>query len=96
MKILFLIALVVDMTVGGLFALGLLSPVAQAESGDSVQTRIMPDVAGISRSALVSPLQDVEQQIEDEEIAEFYHRLLQKYDLGDPRSGEQGGGGHGR
>ena len=96
MRILFLIALVVDMTVGGLFALGLLSPVAQAESGDSVQTQTLPDVDGICRSALVSPLQDVEQQIEDEEIAEFYHRLLQKYDLGDPQSGEQGGGEHRR
>ena len=68
MRILFLIALVIDMTVGGLFALGLLSAVAQAESGDSVQTPGLPDIQGIYRTALTSPLQEVEQEIQDEEM----------------------------
>ncbi len=89
MKRLFLIGLVVEVIVGGLLLLMLLSPISQAQSGDSTDNttsalmEFLPDIRKIYRTALVLPLQEVEQEIQDPEIAEFYHRLLQKYDLGE-------------
>ena len=38
---------------------------------------ILPDIRKIYRNALVSPFQKVEQEIQDEEIAQFYRELLQ-------------------
>ena len=90
MKTILLVGLVVEMIVGGLLLLGLLSPASQAQSEGStdnttsVLAELLPDIGKIYRVALTSPLYEVEQEIEDEEIAEFYHRLLQKYELGDP------------
>lgn len=84
MKMALLIGLIIEMTVGGLLLLGLLSPSTQAESEDSALTEFLPDIGRIYRTALVSPLQEVEKEIQDEDIAEFYHRLLEKYDLGEP------------
>ena len=89
MKRLFLIGLVVEVIVGGLLLLMLLSPISQAQTGDSTDNttsalmEFLPDIRKIYRAALVLPLQEVEQEIQDPEIAEFYHRLLQKYDLGE-------------
>jgi len=89
MKRLFLIGLVVEVIVGGLLLLMLLSPISQAQTGDSTDNttsalmEFLPDIRKIYRTALVLPLQEVEQEIQDPEIAEFYHRLLQKYDLGE-------------
>ena len=90
MKRLFLIGLVVEVIVGGLLLLVLLSPISQAQSGDSTDNttfalmEFLPDIRKIYHAALVSPLQEVEQEIQDPEIAAFYHQLLQKYDLGEP------------
>ena len=80
-KKLFLIGLVVELAVGGLFLLGLLSSPAQAEDEDTALAGLLPDIEKIYHTALTAPLQEVEQEIEDPEIAEFYHRLLQKYEL---------------
>jgi hypothetical protein len=90
MKRLLLIGLVVEIIVGGLILLVLLSPISQAQSGNyadnttSALMEFLPDIRKIYRTALISPLQEVEQEIQDPDIAEFYHRLLQKYDLGEP------------
>ena len=83
-KKLFLIGLVIELAVGGLFLLGLLSPSAQAEGEDTTLAGLLPDIEKIYRTALTSPLQEVEKEIEDPEIAEFYHRLIQKYELDEP------------
>jgi len=90
MKTAFLIGLVIEVVVGGLFLLGVLSPVSRAQpegstdNTTSVVAALIPDIGKIYRAALASPLQEAERGIQDEEIAEFYHRLIQKYELDEP------------
>ncbi len=45
---------------------------------------LLPDMGKIYRAALASPLREAERGSQDEEIAEFYHRLIQKYELDEP------------
>ncbi|HEY31691.1 MAG TPA: hypothetical protein G4O10_01135 [Dehalococcoidia bacterium] len=78
--------LVVGFFIGTLFAgliLGLISggiSVAQTD-GDSDLTTLLPDIGKIYRTSLASPFQQVEQEIEDEDIANFYHRLMERTGL---------------
>lgn len=87
MKTFLLVGLIVELTVGGLLLLGLLSPVSEAQSDSATDNatsplvEFLPDIGKIYRAALTAPLQEVEQEIEDEEIARFYHRLIERYDL---------------
>lgn len=81
MKKLLLVGLLVELAIGGLLLLGLLSPSARAEGDDEGLAGLLPDIGKIYHAALVTPLEEVEDEIQDEEIAEFYHRLLQKYEL---------------
>lgn len=86
----FIIGLILELTIGGLFVLALLSPISQAQTGDPTDNttaglvRLLPDIDKIYHAALATPLQEVEHEIQDEEIASFYHRLLQKYELDEP------------
>ena len=92
-KAMLLAGLIIEIVVAGLLLVGLSSVSIQAGADDSVEIQavsdnsvgleILPDIGRIYRAALVTPLEAVEDEIQDEEIAEFYHRLLQKYDLGD-------------
>jgi len=84
MKNVLLIGLIVELIVGGLLLVGMSTASAQAEADDSGQIQLIPDIGKIYRAALISPLREVEDEIQDEEIAGFYHRLLQKYDLDEP------------
>ena len=85
MKTVLIVGLVVELVIGALFFMGMISPLStQAQTDESELTTILPDVGKIYRAALTAPLQEVEKEIEDEEIAEFYHRLIQRYDLDEP------------
>ncbi|UCB42621.1 MAG: hypothetical protein JSV77_09220 [Dehalococcoidales bacterium] len=78
--------LVVGFVIGTLFAgliLGIISggiSVAQTDD-DSDLTTLLPDIGKIYRTSLASPFQQVEQEIEDEDIAAFYRRLMEKTGL---------------
>jgi len=89
MKTILLIGLVIELIVGGIFMLGLLSPnLTRADTEPNTEdpglVQLLPDIGKIYRAALTTPLQEVEHEIHDKEIAEFYHRLLQKYELDEP------------
>ena len=85
MKTVLIVGLVVELVIGALFFMGLISPVStQAQTDESELTTVLPDFEKIYHAALTAPLQEVEKEIEDEEIAEFYHRLIQRYDLDEP------------
>ena len=85
MKTILLIGLVIEVIVGSIFMLGLLSPSpTQADTEEQNLMQLLPDIRNIYHAALTTPLQEVEHEIQDKDIAEFYHRLLQKYDLGNP------------
>lgn len=85
MKTVLIVGLVVELVIGALFFMGLISPVStRAQTDESELTTVLPDVEKIYRAALTAPLQEVEKEIKDEEIAEFYHKLIQRYDLDEP------------
>jgi len=48
---------------------------------------LLPDIEKIYQEALISPLQQAESKIYDEDIAEFYHQLLERTILSDMDSG---------
>ena len=78
--------LVVGFLIGTIFAgliLGLISGgISVAETDDDFDlTTLLPDIGKIYRESLVSPFQQVEQEIEDEDIAAFYRRLMEKTGL---------------
>ena len=45
---------------------------------------LLPDIEKIYREALSSPLQEAEKKIYDDDIAQFYHSLLERTDLDKP------------
>ena len=55
----------------------------RAESNDETSdnlslVHLLPDIERIYREALLSPLHEAEKTIYDEDIAQFYHTLLEK------------------
>jgi hypothetical protein len=84
MKKLLLIGLIIELTIGGLLLLGVFSPPSHADSEDSTLTTLLPDIQKIYRTALTYPLEKAGEDIQDPEIADFYHRLIQKYGLDEP------------
>jgi len=78
--------LVIGIFIGMVFSgliLGLISGgVLRAEDdGESDLTTLLPDIGRIYRESLAAPFQQVEAEIEDEDIANFYHQLMQKTGL---------------
>ena len=58
-----------------------------SETSDNLSqslTELLPDIEKIYREALTSPLQEAEKKIYDEDIAQFYHSLLERTDLDKP------------
>jgi hypothetical protein len=53
------------------------------QSQDST-TGLLPDIGKIYREALVSPFIEAEKEIHDEDIAQYYHGLLQRCGLDKP------------
>ena len=72
------IGMLIGMVFGGLI-LGLISGgVSRAEDGGELDlSSLLPDIGHIYRTSLAAPFQQVETEIEDEDIANFYHRLMQ-------------------
>jgi len=63
----------------------------RAESDDTILSsdnlslsHLLPDIEKIYREALLSPLHEAEKNIYDEDIAQFYHTLLEKSALNYP------------
>ena len=54
----------------------------QSEGGNIIG--ILPDIRKIYHEALVSPFQKVEQEIHDEDIAQFYRELIESCGLAQP------------
>jgi hypothetical protein len=52
---------------------------AQEESGDLAS--LLPDIGNIYRVSLAAPFQQVEGEIHDPDIANFYHNLMEKTGL---------------
>ncbi len=72
------IGILIGMVFSGLI-LGMISGgVSRAEDdGGFDLTSLLPDIGRIYRTSLAAPFQQVEAEIEDEDIANFYHRLMQ-------------------
>ena len=89
-----LISFFVGVTVSGLLLLGIVSALpilAQSEdlgaaSGNLSQSlvELLPDIEKIYREALTSPLHEAGKTIYDEDIARFYHTLLDNMSLDEP------------
>ncbi len=64
------------------------TPTLTEESENVTQslTGLIPDIGKIYREALTSPFIQAESEIYDEDIAAFYHSLMQKTGLTDPNS----------
>jgi hypothetical protein len=79
-----MIGITVGVLVGAIASVLLAGPLgaALAMAGpDDSGTGFLSNIQRIYRNALVSPLTRVEQEIEDEEIASFYHDLLEECGL---------------
>ena len=72
------LAFVVGVAFAGL-VLGLVGgAVSRADPDDEQElSELLPDIGHIYRTSLASPFQKVEQEIYDEDIADFYHSLMQ-------------------
>ena len=59
------------------------SETLSAESDNLSQSLVslLPDIQKIYREALTFPLQEAEKEIYDEDVAQFYHRLLERSGL---------------
>ena len=61
----------------------------EVQSGNITQSQnstigLLPDIRQIYREALVSPFIEAEKEIQDEDIAQYYHGLLQRCGLDKP------------
>jgi len=73
----------------GLLLLGLISAIPiQAQVDGSENTtdnfslvELLPDLEKIYHEALMSPLNDAKSKIYDEDVAQYYERLLERTDL---------------
>ena len=82
------------MIVCGLLLFGVQSAIpirAQTENVSGVSenfsqslVELLPDIEKIYREALTSPLHEAEKKIYDEDIAQFYHTLLERTSLDKP------------
>ena len=62
-----------------LFGVQFFTPIfAQTEEETTGLTELVPDIDKIYREALITPLLEAEKTIWDEDIAEYYHLLLQR------------------
>lgn len=85
MKKVLVIGVLIGMVIGGLLVAGPLYPIAtQAQAGDASLAALLPDIEKIYQEALLSPLNQVEGEIEDEDIARYYHHLLESCELDTP------------
>jgi len=74
--------LLIGMIFTGALFLGPLSQnPALGHSDDSEQPETSADIPGIDREVLLSSLQKAGDEIQDDDIRQFYHILLQEYDL---------------
>ena len=77
-----IIGLFVGMVLMGALFMGPLSPThAAGKSADSSQPEAPADIAETYREALLSPLQQAGNEIQDDDTDQFYQKLLQEYDL---------------
>ena len=60
--------------------------VDESENVTQSLTGLIPDIGKIYREALTSPFIQAESEIYDEDIAAFYHSLMEKTGLTDPNS----------
>lgn len=76
-----IVGMVVGVVVSFALVMGLLIPLSAAAGfGDSDESYVS-GVRNTLREALTLPFQEVEKEIEDEQIAGFYHKLLEKTGL---------------
>ena len=87
-----MIKMIVGLFVGILFTgllynVGILSltPI-MAQSEESSLAKTLPDTAASYHEALISPLQKAGEEIKDREIAQYYQKLQQEYELDKPSS----------
>jgi hypothetical protein len=85
-----ILGLVIGAILGAVLLAGPLSPIlTSAGSGDA---GLLPDIEKIYREAVISPLEEAGREIEDEDIARFYHKLLQRSGLDTWAQGESSPG----
>ena len=81
----------------GLLVVGLVVSIpirAQTDTVESISDNfslvdLLPDFEKIYREALLTPLNEVKSKIYDEDIANFYDKLLQNTDLDKPEDGTE-------
>ena len=77
-----IIGLFTGMILAGVLFMGPLSQIsATAQPADTNLTETRTDNAEIYREALISPLQEAGNEIQDKDIDQFYQKLLQEYEL---------------
>jgi len=63
-------------------AMGVVSgPVLRAQRDSFQLSDLLPDIEKIYREALVTPFQEVEPEIYDVDVANYYHKLLHEWGL---------------
>ena len=73
---------------GLLYNTGIMSPAPMMAQSDSITlTETLSDLPVSYHKALTSALQKVDKEIKDKEIAQFYQKLRQEYELDKPSSG---------
>jgi hypothetical protein len=90
------IGVLIGLVVGVLAAVFIINGTFSAKADESVSTEtgedlsaLLPDIGKIYRQSLGSPFREVEDEIYDEDIANFYHKLMQ--DTGLDRIGLEDG-----
>lgn len=76
------IGLVIGMILTGALFMGPLAEVpSRAEADNSSPGEVPTNIAEIYRESLLSPLQNAGDEITDRETSQFYHKLMQEYEL---------------
>jgi len=73
-----------------LFSIQFFTPLrAQSEDEEPSLYDLVPDLEKINREALITPLLEAEKTIWDEDIAEYYHLLLQRCSFTDNETAQE-------
>lgn len=76
------IGLVIGVILTGALFMGPLAEIpSRAEADNSSPQEVPADIAEVYRESLLSPLRNAGDEITDRENSQFYHKLMQKYEL---------------
>jgi hypothetical protein len=82
------IGVIIGIALGVLIAVVIINGTFSAKADDTVSTTngddlsaLLPDIGNIYRQSLAAPFKEVEGEIYDQDISNFYHKLMQSTGL---------------